>query len=179
MTGTSEVEARPTSAQSQGDGVESERGPAQHSAQLGKESDDRLDGQEPRAGDQVWSLAGEARDRIADKLEPAKRSAKSFAEDQKEAGARKIGNVAQIVHDAAAQLQPELPQAAKSIHEAAGALEQASIALRERSVDELVNSCLNFARAQPVAFFGIAAVAGFAVARFVKSSAPPQTDSNA
>jgi hypothetical protein len=43
--------------------------------------------------------------------------------------------------------------------------------LRERSIDDLVRSLNNFARNQPAAFFGGAVLAGFALSRFLKSSA--------
>ena len=175
MTGISEAEARPSSVQSQ-DAMGAASEPVGNPAQTGKSPGSDARDQGADAGEAVVSLAAEARDSIADKIEPVKRSARNFAEDQKSSGARKLGDVARVVHVAATQLQPELPQAAKSIHDAAGALEQASTALRERSVDELVNSCLNFARGQPVAFFGIATLTGFAVARFVKSSSRAGSD---
>ena len=172
MTGTSETDARPNSAQS-GDKVEAVGGPASQPPQPTQSFGEGGGDPGRDVGDEVWSVTEGARADLADRIEPAKEKARSFAEDQKAAGARKIGTVAEIVHRAATELQPELPQAAKSIHDAAGALEQASVALRERSVDELVTSCLDFGRARPGVFFGAAALAGFAMARFIKSSAEP------
>jgi hypothetical protein len=46
-----------------------------------------------------------------------------------------------------------------------------STALRERGVDELMQSVQHFARTQPAAFLGAAALAGFAASRFAKASA--------
>jgi hypothetical protein len=43
--------------------------------------------------------------------------------------------------------------------------------LRERSLDDLMQSFGRFARTQPATFFGGAVVAGFALSRFLKSSA--------
>jgi hypothetical protein len=173
MTGTSETDARPNSAQTGDNAVESVSGPARQSTPQASGLDHGIGDPRRDVSDQVWSVAEETRDGLAETIEPAKQKAKSFAEDQKAAGARKIGDVAHVVHDAATRLQSELPQAARSIHDAAGALEQASVALRERSIDELVTSCLDFGRARPGVFFGAAALAGFAMARFVKSSAEP------
>jgi len=172
MTGTSEVEARPTSVSSQENAEEPASGAPQQPQNFGK----RTEGQARDTGNQVWSIAEKARDELAKNIEPAKRTAKHFAEDQKEAGARKIGDVAHAVQVAASQLQPELPQVAKSIHDAASALEQAAVRLGERSVDDLIGSCAKFARTQPAAFFGAATLAGFLAARFLKSSAEPAGD---
>jgi hypothetical protein len=170
MTGTSEADAQPNFARSEAK-VDATGGPAQQPTQQANSLEEKIGNPHGDAGDQVWSVTEKARADLADKIEPAKQKAKSFAEDQKAAGARKIGDVAHVVHDAATRLQLELPQAARSIHDAAGALEQASVALRERSIDELVTSCLDFGRARPGVFFGAAALAGFAMARFSKSSA--------
>jgi hypothetical protein len=120
---------------------------------------------------QTQSIAETARAGFASNLESAKRTAQDLAEDQKTAGARKIGEVAEAVHGAAERLTPELPQLGQWTHTAADALEQAAASLRERSVGELLDSCTRFARSQPLAFFGAAALAGFAAARFIKSSA--------
>jgi hypothetical protein len=59
---------------------------------------------------------------------------------------------------------------ANSVRAAAGLVEQTGAALRERSVEDLVATCTNFARAQPAAFFVAAAFTGFVAARFIKSS---------
>ena len=106
-----------------------------------------------------------------------KDKAKETAEAQKANGAEKLSGVAQAVHRAADDLGKELPQAAGYIHDAAASLEQASTALKERSLDDLMDSFGRFARKQPVAFLGAAMLAGFALSRFLKSSAGPSGDS--
>ena len=73
------------------------------------------------------------------------------------------------------ELEKELPQAASYVHEAADRFERAASALRERSVDDLFRSVSDFARNQPATFFGSAVVAGFALSRFLKSSAGRQS----
>jgi hypothetical protein len=77
------------------------------------------------------------------------------------------------IHGAADEVEQELPQVAGFVHDAAAKLEGAAASLRERSVDDLVRSLNNFARKQPAAFFGGAVLAGFALSRFLKSSAEP------
>ena len=49
-------------------------------------------------------------------------------------------------------------------------IEEASSALKERSLDDLMGTFGQFARSQPAAFFATAALAGFALSRFLKSS---------
>ena len=100
-----------------------------------------------------------------------KQSARKAAEQQKEAGADQIGGIARAVHGAAREIEDKMPQAAGLVHDAATRLEGAATSLRERSVDDLFRSFNNFARSQPAAFFGGAVLAGFALSRFLKSSA--------
>lgn len=119
----------------------------------------------------ISSLAQGARARLAGSIEPVKEKAKQMAEAKKASGAEKISGVAQAVHQAADDLGKELPQAAGYIHQAAESLDQASAALKERSLEEILDSFGQLARRQPVALFGAAMLAGFAVSRFLKSSA--------
>jgi len=99
--------------------------------------------------------------------------AREVAEQQKQAGADQIGGVARAIYGAAHEIEQEMPHAAGFVHDAAARLEGAANSLRERSVDDLVRSLNNFARSQPATFFGGAVLAGFALSRFLKSSAEP------
>jgi hypothetical protein len=99
--------------------------------------------------------------------------ARKVAEQQKQAGADQIGGVARAVHGAAREIEQKMPQAAGLIHDAATRLEGAAASLRDRSVDDLLRSLNDFARSQPAAFFGSVVLAGFALSRFLKSSAQP------
>jgi ABC-type transporter Mla subunit MlaD len=123
---------------------------------------------------QAASAAGEMRAQSAQIFEPVKEKARETAEQQKEAGAEQIGSVARAVHGAAGELERELPQAAAYVHDAADRLDRAASALRERKVDDLFQSLSDFARRQPATFFGSAMFAGFAISRFLKSSAGKQ-----
>jgi len=119
------------------------------------------------------SSTGETiKEQAAQVVEPAKEKIRHLAEEQKAAGADRLDAVARAVHEAADRLEPELPpRTAGYIHDAAGGLERASTAIRERSIDDLLRLAGDFARRQPVAFFGGAGLAGFALSRFLKSSA--------
>jgi len=128
------------------------------------------DGGAERRADQVSDFARRAQAGVSEAVEPAKQKAKTFAEDQKAAGADKLKQVAQAIDNAAGNLEGELPMTARTIREAAAGLEQVSANLKSRSVEDLTRTVGSFARSQPVAFFGGAVLAGFVLARFLKSS---------
>jgi hypothetical protein len=106
---------------------------------------------------------GNAAETVADAM-------RNVAEEKKEAGAERIEAVGRAVHGAADQLGREIPQAAPYIHSAAETLEGAAAWLQGRSVDEFVTGLNRFARQQPAAAFAGSVLAGFALARFLKSS---------
>ncbi len=101
--------------------------------------------------------------------------ARQAAEHQKQSTAEALGATGRSIRDAADDIEQQLPPAAALIREGATRLEQAAASLRERSVDDLVSSANGFARAQPLAFFGAAVLAGLALSRFLKSSGPSET----
>ena len=70
----------------------------------------------------------------------------------------------------AGEIEKEIPQAAGYIPSAAEGLEQASSAIQNRSVGELVDFVEDFARRNPAAFFGTSVLAGFVLSRFLKST---------
>lgn len=89
---------------------------------------------------------------------------------EKEVAAQRVGEIAQAVHGTADQLRDKLPLASDLIDDAAQALERASTALGESSVQEIVGSLNKFARDQPALFFGGAILAGISLTRFLKST---------
>jgi hypothetical protein len=103
--------------------------------------------------------------------EAARDQALGFAEEQKRLGADQAEGIARAVHGAADQLQGSAPQMARYVHEAASAAEGLARNLRDSSPGQLMGQVEDLARRQPVAFFGAAVLAGFALARFAKSSA--------
>lgn len=118
----------------------------------------------------ISSSADQAKSQIAQAAESAKAEARRIGNQQKEAGADRLGEVAGAVHGAARTLETGMPQMASYIHGAAARLEGAATTLRHRSLDDLIDGISNFARTQPVVFFGGAVLAGFALTRFLKSS---------
>ncbi len=115
--------------------------------------------------DEMKAAAREAAGHVADET-------RAFAETQKQAGADNMARLGEAVHGAADQLGRELPQAAGFIHSAADTLQGAASSMRERSIEDLVAGFRDFARRQPAAAFAGSVLAGFALARFLKSSSP-------
>jgi len=113
--------------------------------------------------DDMTSAAREAAGHVAEQT-------RDFAEEQKDAGADNMARLGRAVHGAADQLGRDLPQAAGFIHSAADTLQGAASSIRERSVEDLVAGFSDFARRQPAAAFAGSVLAGFALARFLKSS---------
>jgi hypothetical protein len=119
------------------------------------------------------SAAG-AGERVARKgvemVEAARSQAKALAEDGKDAGAERLSGVAHAVWTAADDLEGSSPDIARHVRSAAEAIEGISGAMHERSAGQLMHDVSAFARRQPAAFFGVAAMAGFALVRFARSS---------
>jgi hypothetical protein len=100
-----------------------------------------------------------------------KARAASFADEQKQYGAERLEGVAGVVDKAAGDLEKELPEAAGFVREAARGLNDFSRSIRDRSTGDIIQSVNDFARREPAAFFGTAVLAGFALSRFMKSTA--------
>lgn len=132
-----------------------------------------------RAGEatsRVWDEAAGAyadvKAEAAGMVEEARQQAEGFAERRKHAGAEWADDLARAVHRAADELQGTSPQLARYVREGAASVHQVARAVRGRSVGGLLDDVRGMARRQPLAFFGAAALAGFALSRFLKSSAP-------
>jgi hypothetical protein len=134
-------------------------------------------GQQRSLKQKVSSEAERAKAKLTEAAQPVKEQAREFAERQKTAGAEQIGGVARAVHGAADKLEQDLPFAAEYVRQAADTIEGAADSLKQKSVDDIAKSVADFARAQPVAFIGGAVLAGFVLARFLKSSAEPTAPS--
>jgi len=119
------------------------------------------------AGDEVVDQASEAALEIKDQVDGQVRD---LADEQISRGAAGMESVARAVHGAARDFEKTLPQAAGLIHHAAEQLERASSTVRDSSVEDIVTLVDDFARRQPVAFFGASVLAGFVLSRFLKSS---------
>ncbi|MGE5539735.1 MAG: hypothetical protein ACM30I_14045 [Gemmatimonas sp.] len=140
--------------------------------QPGDSSAERYDSGDGNATGHVAHPAHDGHDRMGSAMDPLRDKVRKIADQQKDAGAEQMESIAKAAHGAADDLERELPMAAEYIHHAASRLEQASARIRQGDIEQLVDACNDFARQRPAAFFGGAVLAGFALARFLKSSAP-------
>jgi adenylosuccinate lyase len=120
--------------------------------------------------------AKHARDEVRQAAGGIKDGLVGAADEAKAKAAGQMAGVSRAVHAAADELGRELPQAAGYIHSVAERFEDASSALRDRSVGDFVSTFSGFARRQPAVAFAGSVLAGFALSRLLKSSAPPSQD---
>jgi hypothetical protein len=142
----------------------------EHAASAGREikdkasdfaetSSEKLKEQASGFGDMAKDVASQASDKLKDRMS-----------ETKGAGAEYVGNLAETIRRAAREFDNDLPIAGKYIRKAAAQVENVSDSLRTGDFNDLLENAQTFARRQPTAFLGIAALAGFAVVRFLKSS---------
>ena len=112
-----------------------------------------------------------AKDQAADFASGVGEELSKTAESQKTKGVETIHGFARAITTAADELEGQSPGVARSIRTAAQKVESLSNNLNSRSVDELLKASGDFAKSQPFLFVGMSVAAGFALARFLKSSA--------
>jgi len=135
------------------------------------ENDSRLRTDEQRSGGDAATLVSSATEALKNRAaEAIKDTAADYAEARKREGAERIKGLSRAVHDAADEIGKEIPQAAEYVHRAASRIETAADELRNRSIEELIESFTRFARRQPAAAFVGAVLAGFVLSRFIKSA---------
>jgi hypothetical protein len=98
------------------------------------------------------------------------RELKQAAENQKTRGVDAIQSFARAISSAADELESQSPGAAQSVRDAVRKIDGLCKNISNRNVDELFSAATEAARSQPLLFMGGAIVAGFALARFFKSS---------
>jgi hypothetical protein len=107
-------------------------------------------------------------------------SPRGFVQQGKSQGAERLSGLARVARDAAEQLHEQSPAAAHYVREAADRIDGVSRGIRDSSVDELMMQVADFARRQPVMFFGASVLAGVALSRLLKTAAisgsPPRSD---
>jgi hypothetical protein len=91
-------------------------------------------------------------------------------EAQKSRGADAMRQFARAIDSAAKELESQSPTVARTVHETAQQVVNLSQNLSSRSVNDLIDSAAQLARTQPALFVGGSLAAGFALARFLKSS---------
>lgn len=108
----------------------------------------------------------------------AQDKARSLAEEQKNAAADQVEDVARVIDNAAEQVERVLPEAAHYVREAAEGVHRVSSAVREQSIDDVIDKVVEFARTRPGTFLAGSVLTGFALARFLKASADRRAERN-
>jgi ElaB/YqjD/DUF883 family membrane-anchored ribosome-binding protein len=109
--------------------------------------------------DHVTSLRGQAAGRV-----------RGFADEGKGRVTGLLENVSEVINDAARSVDERLGEDyGDYAHRAASAVADFAGRIRDRSVDDIVDDTRDFVRKSPAIAIGIAAVAGFALIRVVKS----------
>src|SRR5215217_7890746 len=136
-----------------------------------------------RASDMASTAARDLKERASGLADTARGMASGAGEkllgaveEQKKAGAQQVRGIAQAVRTAADGLEGEIPQAAQYVRRAAEQIDYISDALERRDMGELVGQVQDFARRHPTAFLGATVIAGFALIRFLKSSAASRNE---
>lgn len=126
------------------------------------------------------SAAKEAQSLASDVLHKATDTASSFVKDktssfvdeQKAAAAGEVEEVARVLDE----VSGHVPVVGSYIREAASGIHTISSSLRDRSIDEMLDDFGRFAARRPAALIGASIIGGFALARFLKSSADRHAD---
>jgi hypothetical protein len=142
-------------------------------------------------GSGIKENAGHLTERVKDKAADLKRQAKdavhdmgvrarSAADEQKNVAAERVSGVARALRVASDDLHDQGQSlVAGYSRQVAEGLESMAQSLSRRSLGDLVEGVEDFARERPVAVLGGAMVAGFALARFMKSSAGRRSEQGA
>ena len=121
--------------------------------------------------DRVREKAGELKRQAEEAAHGVRDRARSMADEQKHAAVGRVEGVAHALRRASDDLREQgQPIIAEYSRYAAEGLESMAQSLDRRDIDDFVEGVENFARQRPVVFLGGAMVAGFALARFMKSS---------
>lgn len=125
-------------------------------ADTGTSGSDRLVSQ---VRDQVTSLRGQAGDRL-----------RGFADDGKAKATGLLDDFSEVINDAARSVDQRFGEDyGDYAHRAADAVSSLSGKLRGKTVDDLVDDTREFVRKSPGIALGIAAIAGFALMRVIKT----------
>ena len=113
----------------------------------------------------------DVKQRAHDLVDDAKERARAVAGEQKNLAADRVTGFADALRHASSDLDEQGQSMVSGVvRQAADGLERVSGAMRSNDVDDLVGTIEDFARRQPAVFIGSAVLAGFGIARFMKSS---------
>jgi hypothetical protein len=130
------------------------------------------------ASDVASEIASTAAEQSRGLLQAAKGTATGFADQRKDTAAQSIADLASSLRETGESFE-EQPSLKAFVGSAADGLDQLATGLRDRSFSEIYADVEAMARRQPLTFGAGAAIAGFLLARFIKSSAEEMSEANA
>jgi len=124
-----------------------------------------------RMKESTSGMAQTAKQYAGDIASRAKDKSRTLFDQQKESAVGQVGSVASAIRNTASNLQGEgQDQTARYVNMIADQLESIGGRLREKDLDTLLQDAQNYARRSPGVFLAGSVVAGFLLARFLKSS---------
>lgn len=143
----------------------------EHANATGRAAADEARAAGEEAASTARSQAEKLKNRARDAVEGAKEQARSAVGEQKNRAADQLTGFADALRSASSELEDQGQTVVSSIvRHAADGIDNVSGAVRRRNIDDMVGSVESFARRQPAIFLGTAVLAGFGIARFLKSS---------
>jgi hypothetical protein len=133
---------------------------------------EELDAIKQRAAAEVRGLTDQAKEQIGAGVEHAR----SFATEQKDFAAGQLTGIASAINKVADELSNgDQAMVGRYARDLAGGIERFAGNVRDKSPDDLMNMAQQFGRSQPLAFLGVAALAGFMASRFALASSHRQS----
>eukprot|EP01013_Petalomonas_cantuscygni_P020856 TRINITY_DN39615_c0_g1_i1.p1 TRINITY_DN39615_c0_g1~~TRINITY_DN39615_c0_g1_i1.p1 ORF type:complete len:203 (-),score=42.91 TRINITY_DN39615_c0_g1_i1:182-790(-) len=121
------------------------------------------------AREAAQTVSDEVRKRAEGMADTVAAEAGKQAEKARGAAAQEVNSVASALRTAADEMRSGSPQE-RTMSQIANGLADASDAIRDKDLGEMVGAINGFARRNPLVFLGGAALVGFAATRFAKSS---------
>lgn len=129
-----------------------------------------LAGTEGGTGAGTERLVTQVRDQVSSLRDQAGGRVRGFADDGKARAASMLDEFGGVLSDAAKSVDERLgADYGRYAHRAADAVSSFAGSVRDRSVDDIVDNTRDFVRKSPAVAIGIAAVAGFALMRVIKT----------
>lgn len=171
QTGTGQTGTnRQTNQGSSKGALDKQKSLGEQAASTGREIGEKAADFAEASGEKIKEQASEFADAAKNMASQATDKLKETVSAQKGAGAEYIGTLAETMRRAAREFDNELPIAGKYIRKAAAQVENVSDSIKTGDFNDLIENARTFARRQPTMFLGLAALAGFAPVRFLKSS---------
>lgn len=133
---------------------------------------ERTPEQAPSLRETASQLADTVKAEGAGLAQTATERVSELAEELVAAGASQAEGVSRALDRAAEQLEQGAPMLAGYARQAAGAVDRLAAGVRDGSPGEWLHDAMGMARQNPAGLFGAAMLAGFALARFTRASAP-------